>query len=133
MSKKKIAILGLAYVSESEAMGFMDDGNDSYKHFRLKKGCEPEILGEYQKKQFGGRWQFVVDMRMSNRNCFYFKRREEVDQHDLGELIAIYIMPSCGEQQNSTYVNPEKADSDSVRGSGDWAFRLEGKAQGAYN
>jgi hypothetical protein len=122
MGEKKIAILGLQYVSESEAAGFMDDNSDSYKHFRLKKGCRPEIIGEYPKKQYGDQWQFVLTLRP-----------EEIDELNLGELIAIYMTPYCGSQQNSRYANPEKVDFDSLQGAGDWAIAWEEKEKGDYN
>ena len=133
MREKRIAILGLQYVSESEAAGFMDDSSESYKHFRLKKGCKPEIIGEYPKKQYGDQWQFVLTLRRSNRSCTYLARPEEIDELNLGELIAIYITPSCGYQQNSRYANPEKVDFDSVQGAGDWPLAWEEKDKRDYN
>jgi len=133
MREKKIAILGLQYVSESEAVGFMDDSSESYKHFRLKKGCKPEIIGQYPKKQYGDQCQFVLTLWRSNRSCTYLARSEEIDELNLGELIAIYITPYCGSQQNSHYANPEKVDFDSVQGAGDWALAWEEKDRSDYN
>jgi len=59
MKNRKIAILGLIYACTDEAMGYMDDGGDFYKFFRLSQELGLEIMAEYPRKQYQNRVQFV--------------------------------------------------------------------------
>jgi hypothetical protein len=91
MENKKIAILGLIHVCADEAMGYMDDGGDSYKLFRLRQELGLEIVAEYPRIQYQNRVQFVWTMFRLGPTCTFFDNPEEVTELDLGELQMIYM------------------------------------------
>jgi hypothetical protein len=91
MENKKIAILGLIYAYADEAMGYMDDGGESYKLFRLGEELGLETVAEYPKKQYQNRAQFVWTMFRLGPVCTFFNNPEEVTELDLGELQMLHM------------------------------------------
>ncbi len=91
MGNKKIAVLGLIHACADEAMGYIDDGSDCYRLFRLTRELGLEIVAEYPKKQYQSRVQFVWTMFRMGPVCTFFKNPEEVTDLELCELQTIYM------------------------------------------
>jgi hypothetical protein len=108
MENKKIAILGLIYAYADEAMGYMDDGSDSYKLFRLREELGLEIVAEYPKRQYQDRWRFVWTMFRLGPVCTFFNNPEEATELDLGELQMIYLSHQLTVGWLKCFVNPKE-------------------------
>lgn len=108
MVNKKIAVLGLIHVVADEAVGYMDDGRDCYRLFRLTRELGLEIVAEYPKKQYQDRVQFVWTMFRMGPACTFFNNPEEVTELDLGELQTIYMSQRLVAGWLKCFVIPEE-------------------------
>jgi len=114
MANNKIAILGLIHVCADEAMGYMDDGDDSYKLFRLREELGLEIVAEYPKRQYQDRFAFVLAMFRLGPTCTFLDNPEEVTELELGELQMIYVIHWVKVGWLKCSVNPKELKLESV-------------------
>lgn len=91
MANRKIAVLGLIHACADEAMGYVDDGGDCYRLFRLTRELGVEIVAEYPIKQYQDRVQFVWTMFRMGPACTFFSNPEEVTELELAELQMLYM------------------------------------------
>ena len=108
MGNKKIAILGLIHACTDEATGYMDDGGDWFRLFRLTRELGLEIVAEYPKKQYQDRVQFLWTMFRTGPACTFFNNPEEVTELELGELQTIYMSQRLVAGWLKCFVIPEE-------------------------
>jgi hypothetical protein len=88
----KIKILALCGPPDEEngvADGYMDDGSESYKRFRIEND-EFYIIGEYPKDKYKDEYMFREIMAKFDPYTFFMRQAVEVDKIDIDTLHDIY-------------------------------------------